>query len=129
MSLMIIQSDEQLTQLIQQSDARPLFLYKHSSRCGSSRVAHVALNHFISRYPDVSSRFAFGVIRVVEEKALSDRMSLGLGIPHVSPQIILINRQSVVWHASHQQINSNQLCKVALHFLHAPETRGKIYID
>ncbi|MBN3523171.1 bacillithiol system redox-active protein YtxJ [Paenibacillus apiarius] len=129
MSLMIIQSGEQLTQLIQQSDARPLFLYKHSSRCGSSRVAHIALNQFISRFPDVSSRFAFGVIRVVEEKALSDRVSLELGIPHVSPQIILINRQKVVWHASHQQINSNQLCRIALHFLNAPETRGKIYIE
>lgn len=112
--LPIIQSDEQLTRMLQLSAEKPLLLYKHSSQCGSSKVAHVGINHFVNRYPEIASRFAIGVIRVVEEKHLSDRVAGELGIPHVSPQILLVRQGRVVWHAGHQQINSQQLCRAAM---------------
>lgn len=84
------------------------------SQCGSSKVAHVGINHFVNRYPQIASRFAIGVIRVVEEKHLSDRVARELGIPHVSPQILLVRQGRAVWHAGHQQINSQQLCRAAM---------------
>lgn len=115
--LPIIITTEQLVHLIQQSDDRPLWLYKHSTHCGSSRVAHVSLNQFLNRYPHLSSRFSFAVIRVREEKPLSDKAAQLLDTPHKSPQILLVYKQEVVWSSSHQQINSLQLSQIATDFL------------
>lgn len=115
--LPIIVTKEQLVHLIQQSDDRPLWLYKHSTNCGSSRVAHVSLNQFLNRYPHLSSRFSFAVIRVHEEKPLSDEAAQLLDTPHKSPQILLVYKQKVVWCSSHQQINSLHLSQIATNFL------------
>ncbi|MCM3290300.1 bacillithiol system redox-active protein YtxJ [Paenibacillus sp. MER 180] len=116
-ALPIIATEEQLISLIQQTDERPLWLYKHNTNCGSSRVAHLALNQFLTRYPHVSSRFSYAVVRVLEEKALSGKVAELLQTPHKSPQILLVYKQKVVWNSSHQQINSVQLSQLAQHFL------------
>ncbi|EJW16624.1 bacillithiol system redox-active protein YtxJ [Paenibacillus alvei] len=116
-ALPIIATEEQLIHTIQQSDERPLWLFKYSSNCGSSRIAHIALNQFLTKYPHLSSRFSFAVVRVLEEKALSEKVTKILEIPHKSPQILLVHKQKVVWNSSHQQINSLQLSQLAQHFL------------
>lgn len=115
--LPIITSKEQLKQVIEQSHHKPLWLYKHSSHCGSSKVAHVALNKFLTYLPQLSSRFSFAIIRVVEEKGLSDEAAQLLNTPHMSPQILLVSKRKVVWNSSHQQINSRQLSRLAHQFL------------
>lgn len=116
-ALPIIATEDQLIHTIQQSDERPLWLYKHSTNCGSSRVAHIALNQFLIKYPHISSRFSFAVVRVLEEKALSEQVAKILEVPHKSPQILLVHKQKVVWNSSHQQINSKYLVQLAQHFL------------
>ncbi|WP_241734910.1 monothiol bacilliredoxin BrxC family protein [Paenibacillus alvei] len=75
------------------------------------------MNQFLTKYPHLSSRFSFAVVRVLEEKALSEKVTKILEIPHKSPQILLVHKQKVVWNSSHQQINSLQLSQLAQHFL------------
>ncbi|WP_028546788.1 bacillithiol system redox-active protein YtxJ [Paenibacillus taiwanensis] len=122
--IMIVQSKEHLEQIIAQTDITPLFLYKHSSQCGSSRVAHASLNQFINKYGNIAAQFQLYVIRVIEEKPLSDYVTATFNVPHFSPQILLIANRSVRWKATHQQINVANLRNVALHHLQSVNGTG-----
>ncbi|NMM51825.1 bacillithiol system redox-active protein YtxJ [Paenibacillus aquistagni] len=122
--LIIIQTLEQLQSVIQESSTIPVLLYKHSSQCGSSRVAHSALNLFINRYAPIASQIHIYVVRVLEEKQLSNQITAQFGIPHVSPQILFIDRGQVIWHASHQHINSANLYQVVLKHLQSKHQEG-----
>lgn len=113
---MVIQTQEQLDTLLQQTVEKPLFLYKHSTNCGSSRVAYSSLHQFTARFRDVSNHFAIAMIRTLEDKPLSHHIEAQLGVPHKSPQIILVFDNKAIWHASHQQINSTQLYNGAMHY-------------
>ncbi|WP_195576048.1 bacillithiol system redox-active protein YtxJ [Paenibacillus sp. 1001270B_150601_E10] len=122
--LMIVQTLEQLQAVIEESNTKPVLLYKHSSQCGSSRVAHSGLNLFISRYAPIANQISIYVVRVLEEKHLSAQVTAQFGIPHVSPQILLIDQERVVWHASHQHINSSNLYQVTLKLLQSKHQGG-----
>ncbi|OPA80173.1 bacillithiol system protein [Paenibacillus selenitireducens] len=114
--LIMIQTEEQLTEWLQKTCETPLFLYKHSTHCGPSRNAHVTIHRFIDHFPERSSKFLFAVIRVIEEKSISNQVTQLLGIPHQSPQVLLIRDNKVLWHASHQRIHVNSLCAAADQF-------------
>jgi len=114
--LIMLQTEEQLNNWLEQSIHNPLFLYKHSTHCGPSRNAHVALHRFIDHFPNQSSKFLFAVVRVIEEKHISDQVTQRLGIPHQSPQVLLIHNHKVLWHASHQRIHTNSLAAAADHY-------------
>lgn len=115
--IMVIQTVEQLEEILRQSEVKPLFLYKHSTNCGSSRVAHSALFQFITRFPEVANQFQFAMVRAIEEKGLSQHIATQLHVTHMTPQIILISHGQALWYLSHQHINSTQLYNGATQFL------------
>lgn len=115
--IMVIQTVEQLEDLLQQSHVMPLFLYKHSTNCGSSRVAYSSLFQFITRYTEIGSQFHFAMIRTIEEKSISQYATAHLHVTHMSPQIILVSNGNALWYLSHQHINSTQLYNGAMQFL------------
>jgi len=83
--------------------ALPKFLlYKHSSRCGTSVRAMAEVERFARSAPGIP---VFG-IDVVRQKALSVRTAEKLGVGHESPQVLLVERGSAVWHASHYRITA-----------------------
>lgn len=114
--LIMIQTNEQLHEWLQKTFETPLFLYKHSTHCGPSRNAHIAIHRFIDHYPHMSSKFLFAVVRVIEEKSVSNEVTQLLGVPHQSPQVLLIHDNKVLWHASHQRIRANSLSAAADQF-------------
>ncbi|MGZ9584747.1 bacillithiol system redox-active protein YtxJ [Paenibacillus marinisediminis] len=115
--MFIIQSSNQLEEVLDQSHLKPLFLYKHSTNCGSSRVAHTVIHQFIMDQKHIADHFLFAMIRVIEEKALSMQAASLLHIPHLSPQVMLIVDRSCLWHVSHQHINTPNLHNTAVHYL------------
>jgi bacillithiol system protein YtxJ len=115
--LLVVQHVEQLEQLLQLSYEKPLFLYKHSTNCGSSRNAHYSLHKFMTGSPHTAALFQFAMVRVVEEKPVSEHIANRLGVPHVSPQLLLVRNGRAIWNVSHQQINTVQLTNVANHVI------------
>ncbi|WP_314591463.1 bacillithiol system redox-active protein YtxJ [Paenibacillus terrigena] len=114
--LIMLQTEEQLKDWLRKSFETPVFLYKHSTNCGPSRNAHVALHRFMDHFPTQSSKFLFAVVRVIEEQHISKQVTQLLGIPHQSPQVLLIHDNKVLWHASHQRIHTNSLVAAADQF-------------
>ena len=80
-------------------------ILKHSTRCSISSEALKELEAFEREDPAVP---AFLVL-VIESRPLSSAIAQKLGIPHASPQALLVRDGAVVWHATHWEITRDAL--------------------
>ena len=97
-----IDAVEDVDRVISASKARPVFVYKHSSRCGVSIVAQQRILEYLK---GASGDASFYHVDVLTARPLSDAIAQRLGIHHQSPQLILIRDGEVVWDASHGAVN------------------------
>jgi bacillithiol system protein YtxJ len=81
------------------------FLYKHSTRCGTSLRALMEVERFARSGTEIPV-FAIDVVR---HRSLSNEAAVRLGVRHQSPQAILIEEGTPVWHASHSSITATTL--------------------
>ena len=98
---------EDLRQIVRHSRERPVFLFKHSTRCPISRSAWNAYQRFEELEPDVEK----WKVLVIEDAALSRQIASETGVRHQSPQALLFHQGDVVWHDSHWSIKEEALRK------------------
>ena len=82
-------------------------LYKHSTVCPVSAEVIDDVLTFARSHPE----WPLYVLKVIEERDLSDAAAQRLGVPHASPQAIVIREGHSVWHASHYDITTNALAQ------------------
>lgn len=97
------------------SKERPQFVFKHSTCCPVSRRA---LDEF-SAFAAGCDEAGFAVVRVIESRGVSDAVAARLGVPHESPQVILVAAGRAAWHASHYDVRRDALA-AALEALGGP---------
>lgn len=102
-----ITSIEELAQAMEDSAHRPFLLFKHSTRCPISSGAHREFDAYLNHNPNEAVNY--GVIYVVEDRAVSDAAVERLGVKHESPQAILVKNGQAVWHTSHSDITLEAL--------------------
>ncbi|GAA0135800.1 bacillithiol system redox-active protein YtxJ [Paenibacillus sp. YSY-4.3] len=102
-----ITSIEELAQTVEGSALKPLLLFKHSTRCPISSGAHREVDAYLNHNPNEA--VTYGVIYVVEDRAVSNAAAEHLGVKHESPQAILVKNGQAVWHTSHSDITSEVL--------------------
>lgn len=81
------------------------FLYKHSTRCGTSLRALMEVERFARSGTEIPV-FAIDVVR---HRSLSNEAAVRLGVRHQSPQAILIEEGRAVWHVSQSFITAAAL--------------------
>ncbi len=94
-------SDEAFRILLADSARVPVFLMKHSTRCGISARAHIEFERFAHAIGDAAECWQ---VPVLEERALSQAIATETGVTHQSPQMLLFVNGQVVWHTSHGNI-------------------------
>lgn len=99
------QNEEEFHQMLRESGARPIVLFKHSTRCPVSAGARRELVAFSEQMPDVDCR----EVLVIEQRPLSQQIAQETGISHQSPQALLFKDGAVVWNASHYSITEKAL--------------------
>lgn len=94
-------SIEQLSGIAEASSGRTQVIFKHSTRCGISRMA---LNLFereqLSKLEDADVYF----LDLIKHRDVSNEIAAKFGVEHQSPQVLVIRDQKVVTHASHNGI-------------------------
>ena len=90
--------------------AKLFLLFKHSNRCSISGRAMGVLESFLTEQPGLNA----GVLDVVAERALAQAAAQQTGVPHASPQAILIRDGAAVWDASHFDITTDALRQATL---------------
>ena len=91
---------------LEQALAAPRFLlFKHSTSCPISCGAFAEYEEWLASSPAVPSAW----LHVVEERPLARTLTERTGVPHESPQALLLVGGRCVWNASHGAITVNSL--------------------
>ena len=97
-----IESEAQFFNLLGEDNA---VIFKHSTRCSLSSVAKSRLERGVEDVTEMS----FYYLDVVKYRSISNLIEETLGVRHQTPQLIVLNSGSVVYHASHNSITSDSL--------------------
>lgn len=100
-------SVDQLGEIVSRSMSKTQILFKHSTRCGISRMV---LNQFIEHY-DFNAPADLYFLDLLSYREVSNEVGYKFQVMHQSPQLIIIRNGVVVAHASHGAINDLELTK------------------
>ena len=105
-----IESLSALDELLERAKERPVWVFKHSLTCGTSSAAWAEFRRFAAGQPDDGAVYA--LIEVQNARAVSNALAERTGIPHESPQVLLLRDARVAWQGSHYQISARALKQV-----------------
>jgi bacillithiol system protein YtxJ len=88
------------------SEKVPVFIFKHSTRCG---VSSRAIREFEAFRGSEAPGFGYYQVDVIESRAASDELENLALVRHESPQVLLMWGSQCVWHASHGRIKAADL--------------------
>jgi bacillithiol system protein YtxJ len=97
---------QELDELMANSHSRTQVIFKHSTRCGISRMV---IKEFETRNSELSEQIDFFYLDLLNYRSISNDIADRLEVLHQSPQLIVIRNRQVVAHESHGAINSIDL--------------------
>lgn len=115
-----IKTRSDLEGFLNRSQKSPVFLLKHSTMCPISASVLSAYEEFAQRQ-GAHQPWIYGLVRVVEERSLSDQVTECLGVEHASPQLLLIIDLKIIWHDSHWRLTLEKMEEVVNQFLQASQ--------
>tara|TARA_R110002012_G_scaffold246821_2_gene422489 strand:- start:5191 stop:5601 length:411 start_codon:yes stop_codon:yes gene_type:complete len=98
----MLESEDQLNNLIANSKRVPKVIFKHSTRCGISRMV---LKNFEAGYSLKEEEASFYLLDLLNNRELSNTIASKLNVMHQSPQIIIINNEEIIHTDSHHGID------------------------
>lgn len=101
-------SVEQLEVISEESKTTPVAIFKHSTRCGISRMV---LNQFESNYDIDPNQMKLYYLDLLGYRSISDEVGIRFQVFHQSPQLIVVKNGNTVHHASHHSIHADDLEK------------------
>lgn len=96
---------EQLDEIELSSKGKTQIIFKHSTRCGISRMV---LNLFTEAY-DLDLNADLFYLDLLSYRDVSNEVGYKFQVMHQSPQLLIIKNGAVVAHASHGAINDLDL--------------------
>lgn len=109
-----LKSLEQLDEIAHSSNESPVLIFKHSTRCGTSRLAFDRLNR--NGGNDFSEMKKF-FLDLITYRDISNAIVQKFDVEHESPQAIVVRNGKAVFSASHFEIDYHVL-KDQLRYLH-----------
>jgi bacillithiol system protein YtxJ len=104
MSMKTIETEEQLQEVLSQHSEDTVLLFKHSTQCPISAAAYEQVLKF-----ELESDVPVYMVRVIEERPVSNAIAERFDVKHQSPQVIVLRRGAVKWHASHWDVTKDAL--------------------
>lgn len=96
----------QLDAINDKSVSKTQVIFKHSARCGISRMV---MNQFIETYNLDANNLDLYYLDLLSYRQVSNEVGYKFQVMHESPQILVIRNKTVVAHASHGAINEVDL--------------------
>lgn len=100
-----LSAPDQFDEILETSARCPVFLFKHSTACGTSSAAWREFQQWAAGEP----RAEFWRVLAIERRELCLYLEQQTGVRHESPQVLLFQNGKVVWHQSHWRITVQAL--------------------
>lgn len=97
-----IKTPDDLDHAIETSHERPVIIYKHSSRCGTSFIVRKQLEHDWN-FDDGGLEIYF--LDLIRYRNISDEIARRFGVRHESPQILIICDGESIFDTSHGDVS------------------------
>ncbi|SHI85935.1 bacillithiol system redox-active protein YtxJ [Algibacter luteus] len=98
----------QLVAISEKSNTKTQVIFKHSTRCGISRMV---MNQFVEAYDLTENDLDLYYLDLLNYREVSNETGYKFQVLHESPQLIVIRNGAVVAHASHGAINDIDLTR------------------
>lgn len=102
-----LNSLSQLNEIEEKSKTKTQIIFKHSTRCGISRMV---MNQFVEAY-DVDANLDLYYLDLLSYRNVSNEVGYQFQVMHESPQLLVIKNGVTVAHASHGGINDLDLMR------------------
>jgi len=107
MSVTELSSIEDLDSVLAGSSDKPVILFKHSTRCPISVMAHQQYETFIAS--GEAGTVTCTYLDLLKHRDVSAAIADKTGVVHQSPQAILVVGGEAKWSASHHEITNEAL--------------------
>ena len=102
----------ELEQVITDSHAKPVLLFKHSTTCGLSAMAAAEVADLLNGAAIDADVF---VVDVRGRRPVSNAIAERLKVRHESPQVLLLQKGVVRWHRSHASVTAEAIARALQH--------------
>jgi bacillithiol system protein YtxJ len=96
----------QLDEILEESKSKPVGIFKHSTRCGISKMV---LRGFEREYDLDDEKASIYMLDLLNYRSISNEIAAKFQVFHESPQFIVLENGQTKNHASHQSISVDQL--------------------
>lgn len=108
----VLTEKEQLEEIIKNSIAKPVLIFKHSSRCGISRMV---LKNFEREFDLDKTKMDLYFLNLLSYRALSQDISIKFKVVHQSPQVLVIKNGAIIYQDSHDYISLDKIKEILKH--------------
>ena len=92
---------QQLEEIKLQSKSETIFIFKHSTRCGISKMV---IKQFENLFDETHQNLKVYYLDLLNYRSISNEIEAQFEVLHQSPQLIVVKNETVVTHASHYDI-------------------------
>jgi bacillithiol system protein YtxJ len=104
-----LESVDQLDNVIKNSTLKPKVIFKHSTRCGISRMV---LRHFENDFKKNDDEVTFYFLDLLNYREVSADVASKLNVIHQSPQVIILYNKEILHTESHQGIDIKKVQQI-----------------
>lgn len=107
-----LENEQQIDQIIIESQKQPILIFKHSTRCSISSTVLARLERNWLKNND-SEKIQAYYLDLIRFRSVSDSLARIFGVEHESPQVLLIYNESCIYSTSHLDINADTIFEEA----------------
>jgi bacillithiol system protein YtxJ len=102
-------SENQLQEIITESNETPVMIFKHSTRCS---ISSTSLNRLERNWNDTEmGNIKAYYLDLIANRSISAKVESLFQVEHQSPQAIIIDKGKSTWNASHYDIQYDAIKK------------------
>lgn len=101
---------EEWDDILEKSTKRGQVILKHSTTCPVSANALKEYKHYLAE--SQNNNVDYTLVKVIESRAVSNKIAEDLNVKHESPQIIFVKDKSKYWSASHWSVTTEHITAV-----------------
>lgn len=101
-------SIDQLEEIKKKSKTESIFIFKHSTRCGISRMV---IKQFENLFKEEHKQLKVYYLDLLNYRNVSDEVGYIFQVMHQSPQLLVIKNGVSVYNASHYDITQTNLSR------------------
>jgi bacillithiol system protein YtxJ len=102
-----VKQEKQLDEIISASNTTPQVIFKHSTRCGTSKMVKNRLER-----NDNPAGINFYLVDLFKYRNISNRIASQFNVMHESPQVLVINNGNCIYDESHSAIVFDEIEEV-----------------